>query len=309
MISVAYHLVRPAGPGWLSRVPAMSPEALEAQLSWLNDRYRILSPDELHRAVEHGMLPDDGCVLTFDDGFIGQHRHALPILERLGLRAFFFVPTGVLDDRICPIVEKQRVLQYADGLYTDFYDRFCEALRAVAPDVPSFTYDPTPGNLAGAAGYYAEYAFYAPIERLFRQVRETRLTGPQFDRAIEMLFAAEYPDEGGVVDRYFMSWRDINDLASRGMEIGGHGHRHLIDAPVSRGVAESKVVTCLAILERRTGRPPLSYCYPYGIFIPETVAAVQAAGISVGFTCRPGEGRDGSFLLLDRMDCRSIGPA
>lgn len=288
----------------MSGVPAMDPEALERQLRWLGERRRILAPEELFAAIARGSLPSDGCVLTFDDGYIGQREHALPILQRLGLRAFFFVPTMILEERTSPIVEKQRVLQYARWPYPEFYERFCEAVRATSPEVPNASYDATPRNLAGSATYYAEYDFYAPLERLFRKVRETVLSGAQFDAAIERLFASEY-DEREFVDRYFMSWGDIRELEQAGMEIGGHGHHHLIDTAVSPEVAAADVAMCLALLTRGLGRTIRSYCYPYGIYRSETVAAVRDAGVTVGFTCRPGEDRDGSFLLLDRVDCRS----
>lgn len=304
MISVAYHLVRSAGSGWLSGVPAMDPDELERQLRWLRERRRMLTPEELYDAVARGSLPADGCVLTFDDGYIGQREHALPILRRLGLRAFFFVPTMILEERTSPIVEKQRVLQYARWPYPEFYDRFCQAVRATSPEVPAAGYEATPRNLSAATGYYAEYAFYTPLERLFRQVRETVLSGEQFDAAIESLFRSGY-DEQEFVARYFMSWRDVDELVEAGMEIGGHGHHHLIDTAVSPETATADAATCLAILTRRLARPVRSYCYPYGIYRSETVATVRDAGISAGFTCRPGEDRDGSFLLLDRIDCRS----
>jgi len=283
----------------------MSPEELEQQLRWLRERRQMLDPDDLHKAIARGSLPDNGCVLTFDDGYVGQREHALPILRRLGLRAFFFVPTRILEERISPIVEKQRVLQYARWPYPDFYDRFCQVLRTTASEVPSSTYAATPKNLAAATTYYSEYSFYSPLERLFRQVRETVLTGPQFDVAIESLFASEY-DEKQFVDRYFMSWGEIDDLVEAGMELGGHGHSHLIDTAVPPDTAKAEVAKCVAILRRRLAHRVQSYCYPYGIFRAETVAAVRDAGVTAGFTCRPGEDRDGSFLLLDRVDCRNV---
>lgn len=305
MITVAYHLIRPARRTWLSGIPAMTPEEFETQLVYLKSRYRILEPQELLEAVRRGALPDDGCVLTFDDGYIGQYEDALPVLQAHRLKALFFMPTSVLEDAKCPTVEKQRVLQYGLWTYDEFYRRFGESLRVSCPEVDPGAYAATDENLASARSYYAEYAFYSPLERLFRKVRECVLTGPQFDTAIDAMFAAEF-DEGDFVGRYFMRWHHLEELRDRGMEIGGHGHSHLIETAVGADVAVADALHSLAVLHARLGKRVWSYCYPYGIFRPETVSAIAGGGVEAAFTCRPGHGDAGSSLLLDRVDCRSL---
>lgn len=39
-------------------------------------------------------LPDNAVLITFDDGYLNQWLHALPLLRRLGMKAVFFVPTA-----------------------------------------------------------------------------------------------------------------------------------------------------------------------------------------------------------------------
>src|SRR6266403_2261998 len=50
-------------------------------------------------ARRRGLLPPDGVLVTFDDGYADNFEHALPILRRHGIRALFFVTTGCLTDR------------------------------------------------------------------------------------------------------------------------------------------------------------------------------------------------------------------
>jgi peptidoglycan/xylan/chitin deacetylase (PgdA/CDA1 family) len=68
-------------------------ERLEAQIRFLQKRgYRFLAAEEL---IEHG-APDPGtAVLTFDDGFRSWLTEVVPLLERLGVRATFYVCTGL----------------------------------------------------------------------------------------------------------------------------------------------------------------------------------------------------------------------
>jgi peptidoglycan/xylan/chitin deacetylase (PgdA/CDA1 family) len=58
--------------------------------------YRTLTVRELVTilADPSGRLPERSVLVTFDDGFDDVHREALPVLDRLGLRATVFVVTG-----------------------------------------------------------------------------------------------------------------------------------------------------------------------------------------------------------------------
>ena len=68
------------------------------QMRWLKWRgYTVISLRELiaHRAA--GTLPPArSVVITFDDGFADNHRHALPVLRELGFRATVFVVSGAI---------------------------------------------------------------------------------------------------------------------------------------------------------------------------------------------------------------------
>lgn len=62
--------------------------------------FTSISLDQLWRWVVHDAppLPPRPVVITFDDGFAGNHRWALPVLNDLGLTATFFVVTNRIGD-------------------------------------------------------------------------------------------------------------------------------------------------------------------------------------------------------------------
>jgi len=96
-----YHEVTPA-----EQVAAMchrmrsphcvSIEQLEAQMRFLKENHFVsLSlTDLLERPFSEKSVGEKaGIVITFDDGYAGNFRHALPVLERYGFRATFFLVT------------------------------------------------------------------------------------------------------------------------------------------------------------------------------------------------------------------------
>lgn len=83
-----------------------SPEAFECQLATLKKRgYRYVSLDEMVEEIQkHGSDSAKTVAVTFDDGWVDNFTHALPILKALSVPATFFCTTdhihrGVADAR------------------------------------------------------------------------------------------------------------------------------------------------------------------------------------------------------------------
>lgn len=94
-----YHRIdvdRPADT--VGRELTLSPEQFADQLAYLKSRgITGISMDQLRRRLETGAPLDHVVVLTFDDGYADQYGYAVPILQRFGDAATFYVVTGRLD--------------------------------------------------------------------------------------------------------------------------------------------------------------------------------------------------------------------
>ncbi|MCZ7461231.1 polysaccharide deacetylase family protein [Streptomyces sp. WMMC940] len=77
---------------------SVAPEAFAEQMELLGERgFTPVTTAGLGRAWRHGEpLPPRPVLITFDDGYEGVHRHALPVLDGLGFASTLFVSTGWL---------------------------------------------------------------------------------------------------------------------------------------------------------------------------------------------------------------------
>lgn len=93
--AVAHH------PSPAARALSVAPEAFAAQMALLAERGRTpLTTAALGEAWRRGTaLPARPVLITFDDGYEGVHRHALPVLAAHGFTATVFVSTGWLRGR------------------------------------------------------------------------------------------------------------------------------------------------------------------------------------------------------------------
>ncbi|WP_405800410.1 polysaccharide deacetylase family protein [Streptomyces sp. NBC_01506] len=80
------------------RALSVAPEAFAEQMALLGERgFTPLTTAALAAVWRgHGQLPARPVLITFDDGYEGVHRHALPALAQHGFAATLFVSTGWL---------------------------------------------------------------------------------------------------------------------------------------------------------------------------------------------------------------------
>ena len=94
---LVYHSVMPHHRGQTAeqRVLDVDDSVFVAQMRYLvNGGYHVVSFATLVDALEgRATLPNRAVVITFDDGWANQYRHAFPILRRFGMTATFFVFT------------------------------------------------------------------------------------------------------------------------------------------------------------------------------------------------------------------------
>jgi peptidoglycan/xylan/chitin deacetylase (PgdA/CDA1 family) len=98
---LCYHQVRPytAKDGSEARAYTVTPENFSAQMKMLYDSgYHSILPDELYYRLTLGKpLPSKPVLITFDDNTLSQYLNAVPVLEKYGFRAVFFVMTVSLN--------------------------------------------------------------------------------------------------------------------------------------------------------------------------------------------------------------------
>jgi peptidoglycan/xylan/chitin deacetylase (PgdA/CDA1 family) len=104
------------------------------------------------------------------------------------------------------------------------------------------------------------------------------------------------------VQRSMLTWKQIEECAAGGMLIESHTHTH----PDLRALTDSNIqAECAAAdeeIERRIGRAPIYFAYPYGWFDPR-VERVVADRYSACFTTRLGYmRRDTSHSSVPRLD-------
>lgn len=259
-------------PGLISATPT----AFAAQMAWLAKAHRVISLTELvARRAGGDALPPRSVLITFDDAYADFATHAWPVLRGLGLPATLFVPTAYP----------------GDPARAFWWDRLHRALMHAPAGIVA-----TP---AGDLDLRTTAARTAAARRLRAAIKDL-----PHDEAMERVAGVVEVLGGDATGGSVLTWDALRDLVSEGLTVGLHTRTHpLLDRlPVAR--LEGEISGARADLEREIGMPASTIAYPNGNHSPAVLAAVEDAGIDIGFTTRRGANdlRQPSWLTLRRIN-------
>lgn len=225
-------------PNWDPLLPAEPHAASFDRLMALVARgFRVLKLGEAVDALRAGALPARALTITFDDGYADNAEIALPILQRHGLAATFFVATGFLD---------------GGRMFNDTVIECVRATRREALDLHEL------GLGSRSTASIAERR--ALIDELLPRVKYLSLAERE-DFLRRLLRAAGEPT---LPEPAMMRSEQVVQLHRAGMEIGGHTVNHPILKLLPDGEAEREILQGRQRLQSLVDAPVEVFAYPNG---------------------------------------------
>lgn len=272
---LTYHRV-----GDPSAIGELDPDVREADANGLSEQIAvvrstgtIVSLEEVRAFFQGKRSPPNPVMLAFDDGYVDCRDVILPILQKEGVPATFFIPTAYPDsgrlfwwDRISLILHRCRIpaveLRYPFPLSFDFTTGKEHARRVLLRLVKR-----TPALDLGR--------FFDELERA---------TGVAIDAS----------EEQKIAKSTIMSFRDVKALHDAGMAVASHSHAHRVLATLSPDDALLDLQKSKHLLRDVLGTDVRTIGYPVGHRVTGmTRRAAGLAGFDLGFTnatglCWPG---------------------
>ncbi len=186
----------------------------DAMMRYVSRAYRVLTLGEAVEHLNRNSLPPRSLVITFDDGYADNAEVALPILQRYGLRATFFVSTGFLD---------------GGRMWNDSVIECIRSCSYRQPDLGLF------GLERCSLNNTAERT--AVIDSLLPRIKY--LTLPKREEAIASL--QKVCGVGALPADLMMDSDQVRDLHRSGMEIGAHTVNHPILTSITSSEAEREI--------------------------------------------------------------------
>jgi peptidoglycan/xylan/chitin deacetylase (PgdA/CDA1 family) len=266
-----YHRVLPFPdpllPGLID-VPAFT-----QQMSTLAGSFNILPLREAIARLADGKLPPRAAAISFDDGYADNHDIVVPILQRLGVHATFFVATGYLDGGI----------MWNDAIIEAVRHGRCESIDASELDIGVLPTDTEEGRRSAVVRLITRLK-YLPAR--FRD-----------DWAFRLLDTLGVTPSKGLM----MTSEQVAGLVRFGMDVGCHTDAHPIFTKTTSQDARDQIVLGRSRLESIVGKRVGLFAYPNGRpgldFGPQHVRLVRDLGFDAALSTRWGAAQTGDDLF------------
>lgn len=265
-------------------------DVFRMHMEYLREEFAVVSIAELLERWRTGRWDRQAacCVITFDDGWLDNYRHAFPILKSFQLPASIFLPTDFIgtsrwfwpeqlgyllraaDAPSCP--PKKRSAFYAaivNGLKAGLQERGVRVFKGGLSDCGSYDH---------------------LIERC-KHLNATRL-----ERLLDVLsdiLATKVPET-----RILMNWDEVRDMSQHGISFGSHSCSHRLMTHLSeQEVLQEAALSYKKLSESGANVVPV-FCYPNGNYDSTAQRALKETGYQAAMSVNEGvEGRVPSDLL------------
>lgn len=260
-----YHRVLPATdtrtrfeePGMV-----VTPESFSTHLELLTKYFEIIKLSDWLEQKNQGLpLPPKACAITFDDGWVDNHEFAFPILKEASLPATIFLVSDMIGteltfwpERLAQLITTIASTRTPDWSHPSlgWLRKICES-DDVLPNAP-------PSNEEISR-------IIARTKRLPDDEIHARLD--QTEEDLELTVTRRSPD---ILNREQL----IEMTASGLVEAGSHTCHHIrLNDQTPTAVMEAEIRDSKAAIEKLTGMPVSTFCYPNGDHSPRALDMVR----------------------------------
>ncbi len=273
-------------------------------------RNNILDADIFFEKFKNNKLKEKEVCLTFDDAIKCQIDVALPVLEELKIKSFFFVYTSMFGEK----PDNLEIFRYFRMNYFNNVDEFYNSFYQVLDkDLKTFFED----NNDKIKATKIKFPHYSIEDIKFRLVRDIFLTKSQYEETMLLMFNEKQFNYKDFFKKLFFQKDDLKTLDSLGHLVGLHSHNHpTLLEKLNYDEQKDEYEKCLSSISNILDKPKNEIKYmshPCGSYNKDTFEILKELGIELGFkqimTIEPEKGMkkiNNSFLEIARQDHAEI---
>ena len=273
-------------------------------------RKNILDADVFFEKFKENKLKENEVCLTFDDSIKGQIDIALPVIEDLKIKSFFFVCTSIFEGK----PDNLEIFRYfrmnyfnsVDNFYLNFY-------KILNKDLNEFFNK----NNDLIKNTKIKYPFFSIEDIKFRLVRNKLLTKDQYEKNMNVMMKEKNFQPKKYYTHLLFDKKDLNQLNSLGHLIGLHSHNHpTLLENLSYDEQKLEYENCISVISKIIDKPKSEIkfmSHPCGSYNNHTLEILKKLGIELGFKAilateseRRMKKINNSFLEIARQDHAEI---
>jgi len=298
---VAYHYVRDVEKTDYSAIKALSVKDFSCQIDYMCKNYSVIKLEDYISLLKlKKIIPENACILTFDDGFKDHYKNVFPILKNKKISATFFPQTQSLVDSIVPAVHKahfllaklgaQKFSEEINLLLNQRFSKYAEIffIDGKTKKDPRYRWD---DNLSANL----KWVIFAMPSEIKNQI-------------LNIIFSKYFENEKEFCNDLYMNFDQMREMVKEGMSFGSHSVTHPAISKLSAVEQRKEIKNSKAILEEELGTKIIAFSYPYGDFTEETINILKEEEYGCALTSKPAinVGKNIDFFNLNRLDTNDL---
>ena len=271
-------------------------------INWLGEKYNLLDANTYQDKFLNQTLQDKDICLTFDDALKCQFDIAVPILERYGIKAFFFVYSSAFSEHP-DLLEVYRYFRTSfyddiDKFYDDFFSCIKKRdLKEFSNEYLKFT------NLK----YLSNFPFYSNNDRWFRYLRDQYLDNKDYHEIMNSLMLKRSFNITLAKKNLWMTEKDLIKISNKGHTIGLHSYSHPTKmSKLNNSAQKMEYQKNFDHLTKVVKKPITTMAHPCGDYSKETLNILNAMNIEIGFRSSMSIKKICSQLEIPREDNANV---
>lgn len=266
--------------GWHPKVQgSISHKEFEEILEFVGPG-RLLSPEDWLEKVQKGRLGNGDLCITFDDALLCQFEIALPVLEKLGIKAFWFIYSSVFEGHL----EKMEVYRlFRCKFFSDireFYDLFLEKVFAsrYAQAVEEAEKSDEIEEMLQT------FPFYSIQDIRFRIIRDRVLPPADYERMMDEMICDHGLTLEVLSQNLWLNDDHLRYLTKQGHVVGLHSYSHPTTLGLlPYGTQHEEYLRNYRHIQAVCGRAPRAAAYPANSYNEDTLCILSDFGIMCAF--------------------------
>lgn len=308
---VMYHYVRDRNVGPYKGLKVRDTKEFDNQIKFISSNYNVITAEDLVSFFKYNdKIPENSCMLTFDDGYIDHYKNVLPILNKYNFKGCFYPTVIGSQQKVVLEVNKIHVIMSEIGYSypNDLINRIklcCKKLVEKEILDKNFSFDDLFNQYFKASGIYSKEEAFIKATLQYALPQEVRTM------IINTIFKDVVSDsEESIAHSFYMSEDQIKELVNNGMHVGVHSANHVWLNKVSKEDQEKEIILSLDFLSKIYGSKTLdwSIAYPFGGYNSDTLDLCSKYNCAFAFTTVPqlfSINKD-KYLEISRLDTNVI---
>lgn len=277
-----YHYVRDAHLTKYPHIHAINLSEFKLQINYLEKYYTIITIEDCIEYLEYDKkLPQNACLLTFDDAYIDHFDNVFPILLKKNIQGIFFPPSMAIMDKTVLDVDKIKfILATTNNDINGLMKNINSLLNKYRNQYRLKSNEYYFNKLAKANKFDKKEVIY--IKRLLQMELVEKLRKKITDSLFKIYVS---DDVTSFSSELYMNLEQLKTMYENGMYIGSHGYSHSwLDklSPEKQKFEINKSLEFLSLI----GTPQKNWImsYPYGAYDKSVINILKEKKCALAFT-------------------------